>query len=346
MSSRKFLLGPIGAVLMLALSGGLAHATTCTATGFIRDSINLTAAVVVPPGPSADITGTVDATGCNIGIFFGPGTSGTVDSAEVFGANYFGIVVAADISTGSGVTSVDVTNNSVHDIGETPLNGTQHGVGIYYRACAAGSSATGTIAGNTLSNYQKGGIVVNCSGAAASISSNTVTGQGPIPYIAQNGIQVGFGATAQVMRNTVTGNSYTGTNNASSGGILIVGGACYGGALTTGTQIVKNTVGHALGTDGNDVGIWLSNLDSSCSAATTSTNIKVINNTLINTELTDVSGNGFPNPYQAGISDAGANDKLINNNISGVGYTGSGPDMWSIDASGGTKAKVHANSIP
>jgi hypothetical protein len=234
--------------------------------------------------------------------------------------------------------------------GENPFNGTQHGVAIYYRACATGSSATGTISGNDISLYQKGGITVNCPGAAASVSGNTVTGNGPVFYIAQNGIQIGFGASGQVTRNTVTGHSYTGTNNASSAGILVFGGC--GSALTTGVQIVKNVVGDTTPTDGNDVGVWLANYDPTCSTApSTTTNDKVINNTITNTEITNISGNGAPAGYQAGISDSGVNDKLINNDISGEGYPNpckvlaTGTELCAIDSSLGITAKVHANSF-
>src|SRR4051812_17447788 len=66
--------------------------------------------------------------------------------------------------------------------------GTQHGVAIYYRAFGSGS-ATGKINGNTISKYQKGGIVANGAAGNVDITSNTVVGEGAIPYIAQNGIQ-------------------------------------------------------------------------------------------------------------------------------------------------------------
>lgn len=346
---RKILLTIFAAGLLPALTGRPVRAATCSPTGLFRDGINLTAAMINP----GDVSGaTVDATGCNIGIFFGPGASGSVDSSQVMNANYFGIVVAGDTvdaggnETAVGATSVDVTNNAVSNVGEMPLNGDQHGVGIYYRACASNSSATGNIAGNTLTNYQKGGIVLSCSGVAASISGNTVTGQGPVNYIAQNGIQVGYGASSQIMRNTVTGNAYSGTNNAASAGILIVGGPCFGLPLTTGIQNVKNTV------DGNDVGVWLANLNTDCvSPPTTNTNNKVINNEISNGAVTNVSGNGFPFGYQAGISDTGVNDKLINNQISGVGYAPSNCGSTSttaicaIDTSTAVNAKVHANAI-
>ena len=136
-------------------------ATMCMQTGFIRDGMNLTAAVIA----DGDISGqTVDASAmlplrpvpCNIGIYYGPGTSGTVEGSEVKGANYFGIVVTGEDNLGHlGTTSVDVTSNSIHDIGENPPDGRQHGVGVYYFASSDGASATGAISGNAIFLYQK-----------------------------------------------------------------------------------------------------------------------------------------------------------------------------------------------
>ena len=100
-------------------------------------------------------------------------------------------------------TDVDVANSTIDHIGETPLNGSQHGVGVF---C---NSATGTLSGTTITNYQKNGVVVSGDGAAVNVLENTVTGQGQIDYIAQNGIQVSFGASATVKGNTVSGNWYT-----------------------------------------------------------------------------------------------------------------------------------------
>ena len=119
---------------------------------------------------------------------------------------------------------MDVTSNNIHDIGEKPFNGVQHGIGVYYRAFCDGASATGAISGNAVSLYQKGGIVANGPNAAVSISGNTVKGRGPIPDIAQNGIQIGFGGDGMIMRNQVTRHSYIGPGGVSSAGILIFGG--------------------------------------------------------------------------------------------------------------------------
>ncbi len=255
-------------------------------------------------------------------------------------------------SVSPGATSVDVTNSTITNIGENPFNGSQHGVAIYYHAFATGSSVTGTISGNTASKYQKGGIVVNGPGSSASVSGNTVTGQGPVDYIAQNGIQIGFGAAGQIMRNTVTKNSYIGDNDASSTGVSIYGGCGY--PLVTGVQIVKNAIGSTTPADGNDIGVALANYDAGCDGPpSTATNNKVINTTITNTETTNVSGDTYPCGYQAGILDSGVNDKLINNDISGVGYTpaatcgsSGGTTVVTIDTSSTTAAKVHANTVP
>jgi hypothetical protein len=151
------------------------------------------------------------------------------------------------------------------------------------------------------------------------------------------------------MRNQVTGNSYTGPNGASSSGILIFVGC--GSDLTTGVRIVKNVVGSSTPADGNDIGVALANYDPTCSMApTTATNNKVINNTITNTELTNNSGN-LATGYQAGIYDSGDNDKLINNDISGVGYDpkncnplAAPRETCDVDSSSGLVVKNHANS--
>jgi hypothetical protein len=297
----------------------------CTLTGFVRDSINMTAALVNPAGT---VSGEVDATGCNIGVYYDHG-KGSVKNANVHSANYFGVVVNGD---GQNV-SVDVQDSMIHDIGESPLNGDQHGVGVYYRAFF-NTSASGKIWGNTISNYQKGGIVANGPGTSASVNDNTVKGQGPVDYIAQNGIQFGYGADGSAMRNIVSGNSYTGSS-ASSGGIIVVGGPGYGGDYTTGTQLDGNTVVN------NDVGVFLSNLDGSGNAPLSATNIKVINNTISDNAVTNGS------VYQAGVSDVGNNDKIINNSISGVGYDPATlpGSTFAVDAdpSFTNRPKVHAN---
>ncbi len=91
---------------------------------------------------------------------------------------------------------------------------------MYYRAFLLGGGATGKVNGNTFDRFQKGGVVVNGAGANVITSNNTLNGHGPVPFIAQNGIQYGDGASGSVMKNLVSGNSYTGSSTV-SGGILV-----------------------------------------------------------------------------------------------------------------------------
>ena len=197
-------LAVVATTAAISIGAAGASATSCTATGLFRDNINLTAAVF---NPSAPVTGSVDAGGCNIGVYYGPGQIGSVTGAAIFDANYYGVVVNA--------AAVNVTGATIRNIGEqTGFNGTQHGVGVLYTTVdqagtVTGPSATGTLSGSIISPYQKNGVVISGSGAAVTVANNTVTGLGPVNFIAQNGIQVSFGATAKVTGNTVTGNDYT-----------------------------------------------------------------------------------------------------------------------------------------
>lgn len=176
--------------------------SACTPTGLVRDNINLTAKLV---NPASTVTGTVDASGCNIGVYYGPGHTGAV-SAEVKNANYYGVVADG--------ANVSISNSSIHDIGESPFNGTQHGVGVLYTTIhqdntTTGTPATGTLSGSTITRYQKNGVVVSGSNANVTVKNNTVTGNGRVNYIAQNGIEIASGASASVTGNTVSGHFYT-----------------------------------------------------------------------------------------------------------------------------------------
>ena len=58
----------------------------------------------------------------------------------------------------------------------------------------------------------------------------------------------------------------------------------------------------------------------SFNAPLTATKDSAVNNTITNSNVTNVSGNGSPNGYQFGISDFGNRDNIVNNKISGNGY--------------------------
>jgi hypothetical protein len=202
-----------------SLDVGVAVAGVCTPTPFVRDGRVMTAAVIGTAVPIARTV--VDATGCDIGIYYAPGTSGSVDQSTVAGAFYFGVVNHA--------AHVDVTRSSVSNIGDRPFSGAQHGNAIFYTtenqllsdgSFVTAGTASGLISGNQVSLYQKGGIIVRGAGSSADILDNEVRGLGPVNFIAQNGIQVSFGGSAVVRENIVSENDYTPPGTTSCGILL------------------------------------------------------------------------------------------------------------------------------
>lgn len=327
--------------LAMALASAAPVAAACTETGHFRDGINMTAALI-NPGPGA---GPIDATGCNIGIYIDhnmPGGVATVEDWNIYGANYFGVLVNGD----GGSVQANIRNNFIHNIGEVPFNGAQHGVGVYIRAFFAGNDVTGEITGNTVFAYQKGGIVVNGRGAKISkVNNNRVLGQGHVPYIAQNGIQVGYGAMpypAQVVGNTVSGNSYIGTpgDGSASAGILVVGGPwlgnCPDGNVCPYTNLVV-VAGNFL--FNNDTAVNTVNAQADFSAPPTPSNVIIYRN---------LAGSDFcyNQAYQAGISALGNTDYIYNNLvIQGGGYGPVGCGL-GIDVTGSTNVQAAGNNVP
>ena len=181
----------VATFLVAGLGSVTAAAAGCTPTGFVRDGINLTAAQI-----GGDVTGSLDATGCNIGVYYDNNSApGNVSGADIFGANYYGVVVNGDVGT----VSVDVTGSTVHNIGETPLNGDQHGNAIYYRAF--GGSANGTISDNTVTQYQKNGITIN-GNVSATIANNTVKAKALSTTSHRTGSKSATSAQVSVTENT------------------------------------------------------------------------------------------------------------------------------------------------
>lgn len=107
-----------------------------------------------------------------------------------------------------------ITDNHIADIHDTPFSGCQNGIGVLVGRNFENTFGSATVVHNLITNYQKGGVVVDgqlAAGAPASqaqVAYNNVEGIGPTTAIAQNGIQVSRGAVADVEHNSVSGNSF------------------------------------------------------------------------------------------------------------------------------------------
>ena len=202
--------GALLATLVAAGLPGVAAASSCTTVSTSKG--DMTAAVVDQSLSGA----TIAATGCQIGVYYSTPGSYTVTGSSITNATYYGIFV--DGITGD--VSVDVTDSTISNIGDSPFDGNQYGVAVYYYGYGTTGTVSGTVSGNTVSQYQKGGIVVSGTNAAVDVTDNMVTGLGPVPFIAQNGIQFGYGASGSATGNTITGNAYSGSGYVSAGLLL------------------------------------------------------------------------------------------------------------------------------
>jgi len=196
---QKLLLAVVPVLAALAVGAAPASsALVCLPTTFMQDNHPLTAALIDPPSVPENL----DATGCDIGVYYDTG-SRSLNHVNVFGATYYGL-----LSNGTGVVT-DVDHSSFFDIGNHPHDGTQHGIDIAWR-----NGATGSLDLSQVYDYQKGGVLADGAGTSVSVTNNVVRGLGPVPFIAQNGVQVSRGATGNVNGNFIEDNEYTGCSKA------------------------------------------------------------------------------------------------------------------------------------
>lgn len=139
----------------------------------------------------------------------------TPDTVSITGVNVEAIVpltTCADglygifIGGGGTLKATDMTVNGASTSLEA-YKGCQHGVAI-----AAGLKPPTPEVGHavlkdvTVSGYEKNGPTVRGVGSTLSVDDSTITGEGPSPWIAQNGIEIAFGAGGTVKSSTVSGN--------------------------------------------------------------------------------------------------------------------------------------------
>jgi parallel beta-helix repeat protein len=84
----------------------------------------------------------------------------------------------------------------------------QAGEGVLVQS-GGGAESRVVVEGTSIHDYQKNGITANEIGTTLIARNNRVMGWGATPFIAQNGIQVGFGAGGTLDRNVVANHVYS-----------------------------------------------------------------------------------------------------------------------------------------
>lgn len=173
----------------------------------------------------------------------------TVDAAWAAGTCYdalYGIAV-------EGGATLRFTKSEIVAAGAVPVNGCQGGVGIIAGDSQASPTQTGhlLLTDSTVSGYQKNGIVIDGAGSGATIDNAVVTGAGPTPQIAQNGIQVGDGAGASIQNSAISGDECDVTSACGPDTLTQTQSAAI---LVFATDAPVNVTGCKL--SGNDIGVY------------------------------------------------------------------------------------------
>jgi len=230
-------LGGAGVLIPSLGATGIAGALpTCTAAG----GTGLTASVIATTGQT--ITGATDATGCDLGIYVGPGVTGvTINHASVTGANDHGIF-AQDTS------GLNITNSTVSGNGVAPTAGIAEN-----KAIELVGVSNSTVSGNTVSgNLADGGIGVADDGhvdpGAPNPGTLTPTGNVTVDNNQSNGNYGGCGVViaaydpgAGITSATVTNNTVMGTVGKFGPHGPVIGGIVVA-ADTPGTSVSSVTV--------------------------------------------------------------------------------------------------------
>jgi hypothetical protein len=91
----------------------------------------------------------------------------------------------------------------------TSLNnfkGCQHGVAVEVGNKTPAEVGHAVLKNLTVSGYEKNGPTVKSPGSTMTVAGSTITGEGPSPWIAQNGVEVAFGAKGIVQTSSIAAN--------------------------------------------------------------------------------------------------------------------------------------------
>lgn len=216
----------------------------------------------------------------------------TVNGQDANGTLWSGIRV---IENGSAT----ITNNTVENItnASNPIFDIGIQIGSHLLSGGTTGYATAKVNSNTIETYAGAGLLVDGSGAIATVVNNTITGRGTGNNgVSEYGVQLSYNASARVQGNTITGNTISGNTTAAP--------APNNPPVTSAGIFVFDESGHnvviALNyLSGNDDGVLVQASDASaCSGG-----IQIVNNT--------ITGNfGF-----AGIYVLSSNNVLVAANL-------------------------------
>jgi parallel beta-helix repeat protein len=258
-------------------------------------------------------------------------TGFTVDgSKETDGHLYAGIRV---IEGGSATISNDTVEGLINGSATTDVD-IQVGTSVQGPLDVA-SAGTAVIHNNSVLNYAGAGILVDGTGAAATIEYNTITGRGTAnKQVSEYGVQVSNFATVRVQSNTISGNTIYGSAGAPNNPSPTSAGVFFYNDGDKMSVAALNTV------YGNDDGILVQNSNGACGGAIAVVNNDVFENYgyagifILNSNNVAVAANYvFSNTTFNGIALNGSKNVLVSSNdVGSNGTSTSGTDgIYDLD---------------
>ena len=203
--------------------------------------------------------------------------------------------------------NVTIYDSTVRYVELSPsLFGCQQGLAIYAET-ASGLASSLTVEQTVVHDYDKNGITADDMGTTAILKANYITGIGPTPLIAQNGIQIAYGATATITGNVVSGNVYSSCTVASE--------PCYSAEDVLVYQSSNVTV------ENNDLGLSQTAVDIDQDSNNCTVSGNRVSNTLVydgiylSGDNNTVSSNVITNSAESGVNIVGMGNTIKTNTI-------------------------------
>jgi hypothetical protein len=181
------------------------------AVTFINSPVSLATHFVVSGNPNKSVVTARNADDVQIRDLTVDGLGRANGNFRMYGIGFW--------NAGGKVLDCDITG-----IRQTPMNGSQHGVGIGAYNDDGGPYSL-EIGGCDIDDFQKNGMALSGANLDVDVHDCTVRGSGDVSVIAQNGIQVSFGAGGLVRDCAISDLRYTPASFVSSGLLVYQPGA-------------------------------------------------------------------------------------------------------------------------
>jgi len=277
-------------------------------------------AVVMPAGMAANTTSLFDGSLVAAAILVADAVRVeieglTVDAGGNAVASCSPVLVGVMYRNASGRLEEVVVRNLMLGKG---LEGCQSGNGVLVQSGGGGSSRV-EVEGASIHDYQKNGITGNEAGTDLTVRRSVVTGLGPTPGAAQNGIQIGPGARGTVEGCSIANHLWSGCVSKDACDFVATDILVSGAAEA---RVARNTAGTS------QAGVYLE-ANGALVAGNEVFDTSVFDGIVVNGDRNEVSGNTVTRSEEAGIFLLGDSNLVAGNRIreSPVG-------IWKLSGSG------------